>query len=119
MVRVNVTRIQHVSVNCEGRLAETRDFYEQVFGLATAERPDLGIDGHWFAAGDAQVHLIDARARGEGIDPIGPHWCFFVTDLDGAEAELADAGVEHFRLGAQLFLVDPAGNTVELQQEAG
>ena len=114
---MNVTGIQHVSVNCEGRLAATREFYERVIGLPAAERPELGIAGHWFAAGDAQLHLIDAPARGEGIDPIGPHWCFLVSDLDAAEAELGQAGVEHFRLGAQLFLVDPAGNTVEIQQD--
>lgn len=117
---MKVRRVGHVSVNVEGNLEETRRFYTEVLGLGDAERPDLGIDGHWHTMGDAQLHLIDAPPLGEGIDPIGPHFCVEVDDLDAAIDELTARGIEHFAIGEgasrQVFVADPAGNTVELQQ---
>ena len=119
---MKVTSIQHTSVNTSGKLGETHRFYADVLGLGLAPRPELGVDGYWFdAGGGAQVHLIDAAPFGSGIDPIGNHYCLTVDDLDGAVAELEDAGVEHMKFGdgpdAQVFLADPAGNTIELQQD--
>ena len=53
-----------------------KSFYADLFGLESIPRPEIpGIAGHWFAAGDAQVHLLDAPS-GEGpIRPAGDHWC--------------------------------------------
>jgi len=107
-------------VNVEGNLEATRRFYTEVLGLGDAERPDLGIGGHWHTLGDAQLHLIDATPPGEGIDPIGPHFCVEVDDLDAAIEELDGRGIEFFAIGEgasrQVFVADPSGNTVELQQ---
>ncbi|MGH8986405.1 MAG: VOC family protein [Acidimicrobiia bacterium] len=115
---MKVTRIHHASVNTRGTALDTvHRFYADVLGLPLAPRPDLGVDGVWFDAGGSQVHVIDAPAPGAGIDPIGNHYCLAVDDLDDAAAELAHAGVEFFRAGDQVFLTDPAGNTIELQQD--
>ncbi len=118
---MKVVRVNHVSVNCDGKLEETRRFYEDLFGLASAGRPEIrGISGLWFSVGDAQLHLVDAPASGAALDPVGDHWCVQVDDLDAARAELAAAGVEMVE-GAQgpvmqIWISDPAGRTVELQQ---
>ena len=120
---MKVVRVNHVSVNCHGRLAETQRFYEDVLGLSSAARPDIaGIDGHWFGVGDAQLHLVDAPSRGGAgaPDPVGDHWCIEVDDIDAARAELVARGIE-FVEGAQgtvvqLWIADPAGRTLELQQ---
>ena len=117
---MKATRVQHVSVNCEGKLDETRRFYAELFELEDADRPDIpGLAGHWFAVGDAQLHLVDGPALGEGVDPVGDHWCVEVDDLDAARAEL-DAKdipyVESRGAVAQIWINDPAGRTVELQQ---
>jgi catechol 2,3-dioxygenase-like lactoylglutathione lyase family enzyme len=121
---VNVTRTLHHSVNVEGRLDECVDFYRQLLHLPDERRPQIpGVGGHWFAAGDVQLHLVDADAGTEVIQPTGPHVCFAVDDLDAAIAELERDGIPYLR-GAQgpvvqIWFADPAGNTVEIQQERG
>jgi len=124
MVPVNVTRTLHHSVNVEGRLDACVDFYRRLLQLPDEDRPDIpGVGGHWFAAGDVQLHLVDADAGTGVIRPTGPHVCFAVDDLDGAVAELERDGIPYLR-GAQgtvdqIWFADPAGHTVEIQQERG
>ncbi len=126
---MRVTRVLHASVNVEGRLDDAVRFYAEVFDLPSDERPEIPfVGGHWFRAG-AQIHLVDAPMAGSGIDPTGPHFCLGVEDLEGAVAELEARGIEYFRatqpgVGAaagtevtQVWIVDPAGNTIELQQD--
>ncbi|HEX7444436.1 MAG TPA: VOC family protein [Acidimicrobiales bacterium] len=121
---MNVTRTLHHSVNVEGRLDACVDFYRRLLHLPEEERPDIpGVGGHWFGAGDVQLHLVDADAGDGVIRPTGPHVCFAVDDLDGAVAELERDDIPYVR-GAQgdvvqIWFVDPAGNTVEIQQDRG
>ncbi len=119
---MKVTRILHHSVNVEGGLGGAVGFYRGLFALGDLPRPEIpGIEGHWFAVGEAQVHLVDAPAGPGPIRPAGPHVCFGVEDLEAAVAELEAEGIEYTR-GAQgttvqIWIVDPSGNTVELQQD--
>jgi catechol 2,3-dioxygenase-like lactoylglutathione lyase family enzyme len=118
---MKVIRVQHISVNCEGRLDETRRFYGEVFELPDIPRPEIpGIGGRWLGLGDAQLHLVDAAPRPSGIDPVADHWCVEVADIDAARSELADRGIEYVE-GAQgpvvqLWIHDPVGRVVEIQQ---
>jgi catechol 2,3-dioxygenase-like lactoylglutathione lyase family enzyme len=132
---MQVTRILHAAVNVSGELEATERFYSEVLGLTPATRPEIpGVDGRWFTVGSGQVHLVDAPFAGSGIDPTGPHYCLAVTDLDGAQVELGERGVPFLRAvqpgippeggsssGAsdvvQIWFVDPAGHTIELQQD--
>jgi catechol 2,3-dioxygenase-like lactoylglutathione lyase family enzyme len=120
---VRVTRILHASVNVAGHLAETQAFYSGLLRLESAARPEIpGVDGHWFRVGDAQLHLVDAPHRGSPhIDPTGPHLCVGVEDLDAAirELEAADIPYERATQGStvQIWIADPSGFTVELQQD--
>jgi catechol 2,3-dioxygenase-like lactoylglutathione lyase family enzyme len=80
------------------------------------------VSGHWHAVGDQELHLVGAPARGGGIDPTGHHYCVAVTDLDGAIAELEERGISYERAlqgegTVQIWFTDPAGNTIEIQQE--
>jgi len=122
---VKVTRFRHVSVNTNGvALGDVVAFYRDVLGLADQYRPEIpGIPGHWHVVGDQELHLVAAPSAGEGVDPTGPHFCVGVDDLDAVVAELEARGIEYRRAvqGAgtvQIWICDPAGNTVELQQEA-
>jgi glyoxylase I family protein len=123
---MKVTRFDHVSVNTNGTpLGDLVDFYRGVLGLGDETRPDIeGVPGHWHTVGDQQLHLVGAPPSGAGIDPTGHHYCVSVEDLDAAVAELEERGIEYQRAvqGAgtvQIWIVDPAGNTIELQQDRG
>jgi len=119
---MKVTRTLHHSVNVKGQLDETVAFYQRLLGLADESRPEIpGIDGHWFAAGHAQLHLVDADPGQQAIRPAGPHVCFAVEDLPAAIAELEESGIPYVE-GAQgtvvqIWFADPAGNTIEIQQD--
>ena len=119
---MKVTRTLHHSVNVEGRLAETVAFYRRLLEMPDEARPTIpGVEGHWFWTGTNQLHLVDADAGSEVIQPTGPHVCFAVADLGAAVDELTAAGIP-FVEGAQgttvqIWFTDPAGNTVEIQQD--
>ena len=119
---MKVTRTLHHSVNVEGHLDASVEFYRQLLELDSEARPEIpGIGGHWFAAGHAQLHLVDADPGQQAIRPAGPHVCFAVEDLPAAIAELQEAGIPYAE-GAQgpvvqIWFVDPAGNTIEIQQD--
>jgi catechol 2,3-dioxygenase-like lactoylglutathione lyase family enzyme len=119
---VKVTRSLHHSVNVEGRLDDTVAFYRRLLDLDDESRPVIpGVEGHWFAVGSLQLHLVDADAGPPGIQPTGPHVCFAVEDLAAAVAELEESGIPYLE-GAQgttvqIWFVDPAGNTIEIQQD--
>lgn len=122
---MRVTGLHHVAVNTNGAtVAEVAAFYRDVLGLPDAPRPEIpGIEGHWHTLGGQQLHVVGAPPAGAGPDPTGNHYCVTVDDLDSAIAELDERGIEHRRgrQGAgtvQIWIVDPAGNTIELQQDA-
>ena len=118
---MKVVKVQHVSVNCHGNLDATRNFYTDLFELAELPRPQIpGVSGTWLGLGDAQLHLVDAAVSGSLPDPVAPHWCLWVADLDAARTELEAGGIEYIE-GAQgdvvqIWITDPAGQVVELQQ---
>jgi catechol 2,3-dioxygenase-like lactoylglutathione lyase family enzyme len=121
---MRVTRFHHVSVNANGTPVEHMvEFYRDVFGLGDLPRPEIpGIPGHWHVVGDQELHLVGAPGSGSGIDTTGNHYCMAVEDLDRAVVELEERGIEYVRAlqGAgtvQIWITDPAGNTIELQQD--
>jgi catechol 2,3-dioxygenase-like lactoylglutathione lyase family enzyme len=124
---MKITRLLHASVNTAAATDEAAHFYREVLGLAEEWRPDIpGVPGSWFALGDAQLHLIGLRSSDAAIDPSRHHVCLGVVDLDGAVAELTAAGIpfarssQHHpeRVVHQIFFTDPAGNTIELQEDS-
>ena len=121
---MKVTRFHHVSVNCnDTTLQEMVSFYVGLFGLDTKERPDIpGIPGHWFDVADQELHVVGAPPQRTEIDSTGNHFCIAVDDLGAAIAELEDRKIPYERAvqGAgtvQIWINDPAGNTIELQQD--
>lgn len=120
---MKVTRLLHVSLNTRGALEPTRAFYADLLGLPEATRPWIdGVAGRWLAVGEGQLHLVDAPSAGGGVDPVGPHFCLGVEDVEAAVAELDEAGVPYVRgmQGegvVQVWFQDPSGATVELQED--
>lgn len=117
---IKITRINHTAINGEDAAA-MQAFYTQHLNVQTVERdlPDEIkeiIPGFWMQFENGQVHMIQNSDRTPG-NPLGPHIAFYVEDLDAAEQYLISEGIEHARLDFFIFLTDPAGNTVELQQD--
>ena len=81
--------------------------------------PESGAIGS--GLGDAQIHLVDVPAGEDSIRPTGPHECFGVEDIDAAIRELDARGIAYKRGSqgsvVQIWFVDPAGYTIEIQQD--
>lgn len=128
---LNITRINHSAINTRRELEEMRRFYVEVLGVRTVERDIPAklaerIPGFWMQFPNGQIHVIQyERQRGEMLpgmscrhsDPQGPHTAFFVADLEAAARHLETEGVPFDRFERFIFATDPAGNTVEFQQD--
>jgi catechol 2,3-dioxygenase-like lactoylglutathione lyase family enzyme len=121
---MKITRILHSAANVSADPEAAASFYRDVLGMGASDRPEIpGVGGWWFRAGDGQIHLIDAARAPAGVDPTGPHFCLGVADLDEAIAELDERDIPYLRATqgpreiVQVFITDPAGNTIELQQD--
>jgi catechol 2,3-dioxygenase-like lactoylglutathione lyase family enzyme len=121
-------RAHHVSF-AVGDLERSKRFYEDVLGLEALPRPDFGIAGAWYRAGDVQLHLI-ARPGGVGaerapqpLSPIANHPAFGIDDYPETLALLQPRGIEVLEtrpgVGPQMFLSDPDGNVIELTTDPG
>jgi len=120
---MKVTRFSHASLNVVGQLDETSRFYEDVLGMRDVPRPEAlqPITGAWVQGGDAQVHLVAVEPGERPRNPLGPHFAVYVEDLAEAIEELEAGNIPYRRFGegdeTQIWISDPAGNTIELNQD--
>jgi len=126
---MKITRINHAAVNIHGQVDATREFYTKLLGLPEVPIqlpgrdpiPPGTVQAFWLQLGGVQVHAIGAPMKGEPREPVGPHVSWYVADLDATVAELDAAGIEMRVLGEArnriVWVSDPAGNTVEFQQD--
>lgn len=120
---MKVTRLNHAAINVHGKWEACRDFYQEFMGIGTVDRGvfENMIGGCWLQLPNGQVHVIDAEYDGSPGAPVGPHISYYVSDLDEAEREVRERGLEPIAFGEAekriLWVTDPAGNTVELQQD--
>ena len=113
-------RLHHVAVAVSDPDAAF-SFYRDVLGLAPIDRPD-GADaiapGAWFQLPNAQLHLF--TPPDPTVQP--PHFAIEVEDLTASFAAIRERGIavydqEHSQgFGYQAFVLDPAGNLIELNQ---
>ncbi|MFZ5654865.1 MAG: VOC family protein [Pseudomonadota bacterium] len=129
---LEITRINHSAINTRDELEAMRRFYVEVLGVRTVERDIPArfaerIPGFWMQFPNGQVHVIqyDPARSDEPLPgmncrharPMGPHTAFFVADIEAAARHLEANGVPFDRFDRFIFTTDPAGNTVEFQQD--
>jgi catechol 2,3-dioxygenase-like lactoylglutathione lyase family enzyme len=126
---IGVKTIDHVTVIVND-LARSAAFYVDLLGMRRVERPSFGFPGHWFQAGNTQIHLIlkHDKSSPAGLPDAPPeagagrvfHFAFEVPDFETAVARLKSAGVRVRGTGLrpdgchQLWCYDPDGHVVEL-----
>ena len=123
---MKITRFNHLAVNIHGKVDEARKFYTGLLGLSEVPiqlrgRAPGTVPGFWLQLAGVHVHAIGYPTKGELREPTGPHLGWYVADLDEAVAELTANGLEIRVLGEGreriVWVADPAGNTVEFQQD--
>jgi catechol 2,3-dioxygenase-like lactoylglutathione lyase family enzyme len=121
-----VKQVHHVSFAVRD-LARSREFYEGLLGLRSIERPNIGLPGVWYAAGEGQIHLIQTPpgasvgAAPDRLTPLANHCAFEIDDYDQFVETIRRRGlalVETNREMGQLFVQDPDGNVIELIRTA-
>ena len=118
--------LNHVNIRADSALvAQLKDFYEGVIGLAEGWRPPFHSAGHWLYIDDAPVvHLVEdesVHASPKGCRAVVDHVSFSCAGLRDFEELLQLKAIPFQRRSVpgtetvQLVVVDPAGNGVELQ----
>jgi catechol 2,3-dioxygenase-like lactoylglutathione lyase family enzyme len=119
------TDINHVSVNAR-HLQESIDFYAELFGAEPIPTPNFGVTVQWLALGRTQVHLFELDLQPTSLH----HFAVTVDDVEPVyrAAERRDA-FDHGSFGnhlielpgdvVQMYVRDPAGNLVEIDQAGG
>ena len=119
---INITRINHVALNTPSDVDSLQAFYTEHLGVQTVARdiPEefaAMIPGFWMQFSNGQVHVIQNDTEHQPGNPLGRHLAFYVSDLDAAESYLEQSRINCQRVDSILFFADPAGNTIELQQD--
>lgn len=117
---MTITGMNHFTVLTDD-VGATVAFYRNLLGLAEGPRPPLGFPGAWlYAGGQAVLHVVGGRPRGELRAGVIDHIAFSATGLAAAIAALEANGIAHQcrqQAGSgvwQVFLHDPSGAKVEL-----
>jgi glyoxylase I family protein len=116
-------RVHHVSFAVRD-LGRSRAFYEGILGLRPIARPDIGLPGVWYSAGEGgEIHLIQTPtgvavgAPPDRLTPLANHCAFEIDDYEKSVAELKQRGLpvlETQSTQGQLWIQDPDGNVIEL-----
>jgi catechol 2,3-dioxygenase-like lactoylglutathione lyase family enzyme len=117
------SRINHVSINARD-LQESVEFYVDLLGAERIATPNFGLPVQWLALGRTQLHLFEKDLRPTSHHHLG----ITVDDLEPVyrAAERRDAfdreafGNHLVELPGdlvQLYVRDPAGNLVEIDQD--
>ena len=114
--------INHVSVNALD-LQESVDFYVDLLGAEPIATPNFGIPVQWLALGGTQLHLFERDLTptshhhlGITVDDLEP--VYRAAERRGAFDDRAFGNrlVELPGDVVQLYVRDPAGNLVEIDQ---
>ena len=115
-------QINHVSVNARD-LQESVDFYTELLGAEPIPTPNFGLPVQWLALGRTQLHLFERDMQPTSHHHLG----ITVDDLEPVYRAAERRGAFDYKAFhnhlvelpgdiVQLYLRDPAGNLVEIDQ---
>lgn len=116
------SQINHVSVNARN-LEESVEFYVELLGAEPIATPNFGIPVQWLALGSTQLHLFE-----RDLEPTSHHHLGITVDDLAAAYRVAErrGAFDRDAFGShlvelpgdvvQMYVRDPAGNLVELDQ---
>jgi len=117
-----VGSVDHISFSVTD-LERSKRFYEDVLGLRAIPRPDVGLPGIWYGAGNCEVHLIQ-RPQGvevgqppPSLSPLANHQAFAIDDYAKTLDFLKERGLEVLSTSpenGQMWITDPDGHVIEL-----
>jgi catechol 2,3-dioxygenase-like lactoylglutathione lyase family enzyme len=115
-------RINHVSINARD-LRESVDFYVDLLGAEPLPTPNFGLPVQWLGLGRTQLHLFEKDLQptshhhlGITVDDLEP--VYRAAERRGAfdDGAFGNHLVELPGDVVQLYVRDPAGNLVEIDQ---
>jgi catechol 2,3-dioxygenase-like lactoylglutathione lyase family enzyme len=115
-------RINHVSINALSLQASV-EFYVDLLGAQPIPTPNFGLPVQWLAIGETQLHLFERALQPTSHHHLG----ITVDDLERAYRVAEKRGAFDYEAFGnhlvllpgdvvQLYVRDPAGNLVELDQ---
>ena len=113
--------VHHISFTVSD-LERSRRFYGRILGFEPIERPDLGVPGEWYTAGNAEIHLIQLPAGADvgtpapALTPLANHNAFAIDDYEATVKHFKSHQIDVFETSAengQLWVRDPDGNILE------
>ena len=118
---LEIIELNHVNITVPKSAAEAaKHFYGSVLGLLEIPKPEesRGRGGAWYKLGAMQLHL--SIEHGADNHASKRHVCYLVADLERAEKQLREAGVEILpddrpvRGWRRFYVRDPGGNRIEI-----
>ena len=116
-------KLDHVNIRT-AQLSAMVEWYTNVLGMYSGERPDFSIPGAWmYADGIVSVHLIGvegAAGVGSEVSLKLEHFAFAATGLAEFEASLQATGEQYRRSEVpsinlvQFNIWDPDGNHIHI-----
>ncbi|MEB3886084.1 VOC family protein [Lyngbya sp. CCY1209] len=118
-----ITEFLHAAILVSD-LEKSQRFYGQILGLNQVDRP-LQFPGIWYQSGNFQIHLIQAQeVVGDRVneDKWGRnrHLAFSVSNLEFYQKILTENNCKYQMSSSgrsALFIEDPDGNIIELNQQ--
>ena len=120
---MQITKLDHVNLRTN-QLEVMIDWYTDVLGMRTGERPGFSFPGAWMYAGDtAAVHLVGIDSKpgaGSETDLKLEHFAFSATGGAQFQAKLESADIPYKRVDIpdidvyQINLWDPDGNHIHI-----
>ncbi|MEI7805870.1 MAG: VOC family protein [Hyphomicrobiales bacterium] len=123
---MSVGVLDHFNIRTR-KLKETVQFYENVLGLKSGERPNFDFPGAWiYSEGRAVVHLVDISPGSEQQKPdsgVVHHVAFVSKGFNAMKQSLKGKGVWFDTREVpggdqwQIFVRDPNGVMVEINYD--